>query len=67
MKGSLEAGFGEAVASPINMTNHSYFNLDGHDYANGILDHQLKIIAGAFTPTDADSIPTKVIHKFANN
>ena len=64
MKGSLEAGFGEVVASPINMTNHSYFNLDGHDYANGVLDHELKIFAGAYTPTDAESIPTKEVHKF---
>lgn len=39
----------------INMTNHAYFNLAG---AGDILAHTLKVSADAFTPTDADSIPT---------
>ncbi|CUX41604.1 aldose epimerase family protein [Clostridium sp. C105KSO13] len=41
----------------INMTNHSYFNLDGHRSGN-ILDHQIMIDADYFTKTDAQSIPT---------
>ena len=41
----------------INMTNHSYFNLNGH--ASGtILDQELWVDADAFTPTDAQLIPT---------
>lgn len=41
----------------VNLTNHSYFNLSGHDSGN-ILDHKVKIYADYFTPTDSESIPT---------
>jgi len=41
----------------INMTNHSYFNLDGH--ASGdILNHEVWMDSDAFTRTDETSIPT---------
>ena len=40
-----------------NLTNHSYFNLNGHR-AGSIEDHRIRINAAAFTPTDAQSIPT---------
>ena len=41
----------------INMTNHSYFNLNGH--ASGdILDHEVWVDADAFTATDVELIPT---------
>ncbi len=40
-----------------NMTNHSYFNLNGA--ASGtILDHQVQILADKFTWADEESIPT---------
>lgn len=43
--------------TPINLTNHTYFNLTGST-KNDVLSHILRIDADNFTPTDADSIPT---------
>ena len=41
----------------INMTNHSYFNLNGHK-SGDVLNHTLWLNADVFTPADATSIPT---------
>lgn len=41
----------------INMTNHSYFNLNGHK-SGDVLNHTLWLNADAFTSADAASIPT---------
>lgn len=41
----------------LNMTNHSYFNLDGHD-AGSVLEQKVWIDADAYTEADAESIPT---------
>ncbi len=40
----------------VNLTNHTYFNLAGHDSGN-ILDHKVVIQANEFTPTTDDLIP----------
>ena len=40
-----------------NLTNHSYFNLAGHDKGNA-MDQLLTIPGQHFTPADAQSIPT---------
>ena len=45
------------ASTPINLTNHSYFNLDGH-HSGTILGHTLRLDADAFTRADATSIPT---------
>ena len=47
--------------TPINMTNHSYFNLDGHDSKEGIDNHFLEVYAEEFTPVDKDLIATKEV------
>lgn len=41
----------------INMTNHTYFNLSGHQ-AGSIEDHILTLHAGSYTPVVPGAIPT---------
>lgn len=47
-----------------NLTNHSYFNLDGHG-AGSIEEHELWLRASHFTPVAAGSIPTGEIRAVA--
>lgn len=44
-------------ACPINVTNHSFFNLKGEGEGN-ILDHEVTIFASRVTPVGSDMIPT---------
>jgi aldose 1-epimerase len=43
--------------TPVNLTNHSYFNLTG-DVTQTILAHELEVDANAYTPVDTTLIPT---------
>lgn len=44
-------------ATPVSLTNHSYFNLAGHA-AGPVDDHRLMLRADAYTPSDEEMIPT---------
>ena len=41
----------------VNLTNHAYWNLDGHN-SGSVLDHTLQLACSRFLPTDSTLIPT---------
>ena len=63
----LELSFHVEVSETtiVNMTNHSYWNLNGHA-AGTILDHSFALRAESYTPTDEGLIPTGEIAPVAD-
>lgn len=56
---TLEIEYTASTDAPthVNLTNHSYFNLKGHN-AGAILDHEMVLFADKFTPVNETLIPT---------
>ena len=50
-----------------NLTNHSYFNLAGHEKTDVAMDQLLTIPGRFFNPDDAESIPTGELRKVAGS
>ncbi|MCR5256266.1 MAG: galactose mutarotase [Acetatifactor sp.] len=46
--------------TPVNLTNHSYFNLDGHN-SGSVLGHRLTLNASKYTQVREGAIPTGVL------
>lgn len=48
------------AATVVNLTNHTYWNLRGHD-SGSVLDHTLRLFATHYLPTDETLIPDGTI------
>jgi aldose 1-epimerase len=61
----IEMQAGADAPTPVNMSNHSYWNLNG-GASGSILDHEVTLISDAYTPTDDTRIPTGEIRPVAS-
>lgn len=55
----MEATLEGEKSSPIGLTNHSYFNLAGHNSKEGINDQEIMLNAKYYTAYDEGCIPTR--------
>lgn len=51
---------------PVNLTNHTYFNLLGEGTEKTVLEHGLNIHSSQYLPTDSEGIPTGEWREVAN-
>ncbi|WP_075180743.1 galactose-1-epimerase [Pantoea sp. 1.19] len=51
--------------SPVNLTNHAYFNLDAHH--GDAREHRLQLDADRYLPVDADGLPQEGLRSVANS
>ena len=56
----LDYGMTTDKKTAVNPTNHTYFNLGGHD-SGTILDEEVRILAGCYTPVSNDLIPKDLV------
>ncbi|MDH7640971.1 aldose epimerase family protein [Sphingomonas oryzagri] len=58
--GNLAVDYGATTDKPtvVNLSNHTYWNLDGEGSVAGAMGLKMMIPAAAYTPTDATAIPT---------
>lgn len=52
--------------TPVNLTNHTYFNLGGHD-SGTILNHSVQLFADRYVPVDGAAIPVGEIRDVAGS
>ncbi|KAF8714955.1 hypothetical protein HU200_027496 [Digitaria exilis] len=45
-------------ATPVNLLQHTYWNLAGHDSSSDVLGHTLRLSASRYTPLDAEMLPS---------
>jgi len=50
--------------TPLSLTNHSYFNLSGHD-SGSVTGHTVQIQAAEYTPSGPDLLPTGSVESVA--
>ena len=57
----MKAQLKDDKPTPINLAQHTYFNLGKHNDPHGILDHKVSLACESYTPADATSIPTRQV------